>query len=116
MEPGPRGECADHGSGNGGRLRGEVAYYEESGVLRDMVQNHLTQLLTVAAMEVSWRLPGRRHSQRESSKYWIPLLPRGPDDVVLGQYIGGLIDGTAVSAIERSPRSARTLRSPRSRH
>jgi glucose-6-phosphate 1-dehydrogenase len=27
-------------------------YYEQSGALRDMVQNHLTQLLTLTAMEV----------------------------------------------------------------
>ena len=28
------------------------AYYQQSGALRDMVQNHLTQLMTVVAMEV----------------------------------------------------------------
>lgn len=32
-------------------LEGRGAYYESSGVLRDMVQNHLLQLLTMVAME-----------------------------------------------------------------
>jgi glucose-6-phosphate 1-dehydrogenase len=33
-------------------IEGRAGYYERTGALRDMVQNHLTQLLTLAAMEV----------------------------------------------------------------
>src|SRR6516165_6082116 len=32
-------------------LEGRAGYYEQTGALRDMVQNHLTQLLTLTAME-----------------------------------------------------------------
>ncbi len=38
-----------------------AGYYEEAGALRDMVQNHILQLLCLIAMEPPWSLdPGRR--------------------------------------------------------
>jgi len=49
----------DHGVGSRGR------YYDGSGALRDMVQNHMAQLLTLLAMEVPGGLYTRFHSLRE---------------------------------------------------
>ena len=42
-----------------------AGYYDRAGALRDMVQNHLTQLMTLVAMEVPATSEGRRHPLRE---------------------------------------------------
>ncbi|WP_455242687.1 glucose-6-phosphate dehydrogenase [Petrachloros mirabilis] len=61
------------------------AYYHTAGALRDMVQNHLTQLMTVVAMEV----PASFESdaiQSEKMKVLHSIAPINPQDVVFGQY------------------------------
>ncbi|OGT00211.1 MAG: glucose-6-phosphate dehydrogenase [Gallionellales bacterium RIFCSPLOWO2_12_FULL_59_22] len=65
------------------------AYYEESGVLRDMVQNHLLQLLALVAMEPPLNFTANRVRDRKVDVFRAlrPLI--GEDayrDVVLGQY------------------------------
>ena len=40
-------------------------YYDKSGVLRDMFQNHLLQLLTLVAMEAPARFAADHAAQRE---------------------------------------------------
>lgn len=65
-------------------------YYEESGVLRDMVQNHLLQLLAMVAMEAPLSFTADRVRDRKVDVFRAlrPLI--GEDvyrDVVLGQYI-----------------------------
>jgi glucose-6-phosphate 1-dehydrogenase len=72
-----------------------AAYYEEAGALRDMVQNHLTQVLTVAAMEVpaAFEAEAIRH---EKVKVLRSVPPIGAGDVVLGQYARGEVNGQAV--------------------
>ncbi|BBP05413.1 glucose-6-phosphate 1-dehydrogenase [Sulfuriferula plumbiphila] len=64
-------------------------YYEESGVLRDMVQNHLLQLLALVAMEAPLSFAADRVRDRKVDVFRAlrPLI--GEDayrDVVLGQY------------------------------
>ena len=43
--------CADYRGGDAGRRGRAAGYYERAGALRDMVQNHLLQLLCLVAME-----------------------------------------------------------------
>jgi glucose-6-phosphate 1-dehydrogenase len=50
LEPQLRGSRADHGRRRGG-VGHRAGFYETAGVLRDMFQNHLMQLLTLTAME-----------------------------------------------------------------
>ncbi len=79
-----------------------AAYYDEAGVLRDMVQNHLTQLLTVTAME----LPAAFESDAiryEKQKVLRSVAPVRPEDVVLGQYARGHIDGAEVPGYREEP-------------
>ena len=79
-----------------------AAYYEHAGALRDMVQNHLTQILTVAAMEV----PGSFDAQAiryEKIKVLKALRPLRPEDVILGQYARGVIDGREVPGYREEP-------------
>ncbi|HOF88114.1 MAG TPA: glucose-6-phosphate dehydrogenase [Armatimonadota bacterium] len=63
------------------------AYYDQSGVLRDMFQNHLLQLLTLVAMEppASFDATAIRN---EKAKVLSAIQPIAPDETVRGQYAG----------------------------
>jgi glucose-6-phosphate 1-dehydrogenase len=81
--------------GTGGR----ADYYDGSGALRDMVQNHLLQLLCLVAMEPPATLD-REAVRDEKLKVLQSLRPMtGPAVIrqtVRGQYGAGLVDGEAV--------------------
>ena len=74
-------------------------YYDTSGALRDMVQNHLLQLLCLVAMEPPTYV-GRETVRDEKLKVLQALKPMTPDDVdrdtVRGRYGQGVVDGAAV--------------------
>ena len=75
------------------------AYYEEAGTLRDMIQNHLLQLLCLIAMEppVTFDSDPVRD---EKTKVLRAIRPIAPDDVdrlaVRGQYGPGFVGGRRV--------------------
>jgi glucose-6-phosphate 1-dehydrogenase len=75
------------------------AYYEESGALRDMIQNHILQLLCLVAMEppVTFDPDPVRD---EKSKVMRAIRPIPPGDVdrfaVRGQYGPGFVNGRRV--------------------
>jgi glucose-6-phosphate 1-dehydrogenase len=63
------------------------AFYETAGCLRDVIQNHLFQIVALLAMEPP---AGRDFGdvQNEKAKIFKAMLPLKPDDVVRGQYAG----------------------------
>jgi glucose-6-phosphate 1-dehydrogenase len=61
------------------------AYYQQAGALRDMVQNHLTQLMTVVAMEVPVSFDADA-IQAEKMKVLHSIAPIDPRNVVFGRY------------------------------
>ncbi len=64
-----------------------AGYYDKSGAVRDMVQNHLLQLLSLIAMEPP--ASDSAEDLRDSSgKVMQALVPVDESDVVLGQYAG----------------------------
>ncbi|MGI0140487.1 MAG: glucose-6-phosphate dehydrogenase [Thermoplasmata archaeon] len=65
-----------------------AGYYDSEGALRDMVQSHLTQLLTLTAMEVPSSLDADE-IRNEKVKVLRSLAPLRRKDVVLGQYTRG---------------------------
>ena len=75
------------------------AYYEEAGALRDMIQNHILQLLCLVAMEppVTFDADPVRD---EKTKVMRALRPIAADDVdavaVRGQYGPGFVEGQRV--------------------
>jgi glucose-6-phosphate 1-dehydrogenase len=77
-------------------IEGRAGYYEKSGALRDMVQNHLTQLLTLTAMEppVAFDADAIRD---EKVKVLRAIEPVKHDNVIFGQYGAGEIEGGTVS-------------------
>lgn len=74
-------------------------FYEGTGALRDMVQNHLLQLLCFVAMEPPVSLDSNA-IRDEKLKVLKALVPFKPEDVanktVRGQYRGGVIGGETV--------------------
>jgi glucose-6-phosphate 1-dehydrogenase len=62
-----------------------AGYYDKAGVLRDMFQNHLVQLLTLMAMEPPTAF--NAHMLRdEKVKVLHAIRPVAPEDCILGQY------------------------------
>jgi glucose-6-phosphate 1-dehydrogenase len=63
------------------------AFYETAGCLRDVVQNHLFQIVALLAMEApADRDFGAVHN--EKAKVFQAMRPLKPDDLVRGQYAG----------------------------
>ena len=83
-----------------------AGYYERSGVLRDMFQNHMMQLLALIAMEPPSRFKAEL-VRDEKSKVFGALRPFPIDDLqkylVLAQYNAGEIDGKPVPAYREEP-------------
>ncbi|MBD3274606.1 MAG: glucose-6-phosphate dehydrogenase, partial [Candidatus Marinimicrobia bacterium] len=70
-------------------------YYDKSGAIRDMMQNHLTQLLTLIAMEIPSSFDAES-IRSEKIKVLKGINTIEPEDVVLGQYTAGMVEGEQV--------------------
>ena len=82
------------------------AFYDNTGALRDMVQNHALQLLCAVGMEP----PINSHADAirdEKLKVLRSLKPWTPETlsqhVVRGQYAAGTLDGAAVASYKKEP-------------
>ena len=67
---------------------GRAGYFDGVGTLRDMIQNHLTQLFTLTAMEPPARLDAEG-IRTEKVKVLRSTRRARPDEAVLGQYGAG---------------------------
>jgi glucose-6-phosphate 1-dehydrogenase len=76
-----------------------AGYYDQAGIIRDMFQNHMYQLLCLTAMEPPALFIADRVLD-DKAKVIRSLRPIGPDgiegQVVLGQYAPGAINGGPV--------------------
>ena len=82
------------------------AYYEHAGALRDMIQNHLIQILTLIAMEpmVSFDADEIRNKKVDVLKAIRPIPKDQVQEIaVRGQYGTGSIEGKRVSAYGSEP-------------
>jgi glucose-6-phosphate 1-dehydrogenase len=86
-------------------VEGRGKYYEEAGVLRDMFQNHLLQLLTLAAMEPpsSFTADAVRDEKVKVLHSVRPLIQHCEPAVVRAQYAAGTVDGKSVVAYRSEP-------------
>ena len=77
-------------------VAGRAGYYDRAGALRDMVQNHVTQVLSLVAMEVpvAYEADAVRSEKIKALRTVRPITPR--EQVVLGQYQASTIDGKPV--------------------
>jgi glucose-6-phosphate 1-dehydrogenase len=89
--------------------QGRWAFYDDAGALRDMVQNHLLQLLCLLAMEPPSSLDAHVVHD-EKLKVLRSLQPlRGrevAEHTVRGQYLAGTIDGAPVPSYSTEPDAA----------
>ncbi|MEM6603521.1 MAG: glucose-6-phosphate dehydrogenase [Pseudomonadota bacterium] len=77
------------------------AFYEDIGALRDMMQNHLLQLLCFIAMEPPYALtPDAIRDEKLKILRSIPLYTHDEalKNTIFGQYAEGMINGQAVPA------------------
>jgi glucose-6-phosphate 1-dehydrogenase len=87
-------------------VESRAAFYEETGALRDMVANHLLQLLALTAMEPPVAFDA--DSVREQKvQVFRSIRPMSVEDVarftVRGQYGSGVIDGKQVPGYRQEP-------------
>ena len=76
-------------------LESRVAYYDDSGALRDMVQNHMLQLLALVAMEPPSSFDADA-VRDEKVKVLRALRQMKAEEIVRGQYRGGASTGKIV--------------------
>uniref|UniRef100_A0A158R5Y1 Glucose-6-phosphate 1-dehydrogenase n=1 Tax=Syphacia muris TaxID=451379 RepID=A0A158R5Y1_9BILA len=67
-------------------IAGRAGYFDTSGIIRDVMQNHLIQLLTLVAMEKPASL-NEEDIRDEKVKVLKAIKPLSLDDVILGQYV-----------------------------
>ncbi|MBI5494102.1 MAG: glucose-6-phosphate dehydrogenase [Deltaproteobacteria bacterium] len=109
FEPLMNGKYVDHVQITGAEaigVEGRGGYFEEAGILRDMVQNHLLQVLCMAAMEppVGFDAASVRD---EKTKVLRALRPLSAEDVrrhvVRGQYGAGSVLARQVPGYREEP-------------
>ena len=76
-------------------IEGRAAFYEQSGAVRDIFQNHLLQLVALTAMEppIDFTADSVRN---EKVKVLRAMHTPGPKSVVRGQYGRGFVEGVEV--------------------
>ncbi len=83
-------------------VEGRGAFYEPTGALRDMIPNHMFQLLAMVAME-----PPNSFSaetvRTAKEQLFEAIQPVRPEDAIRGQYTAGSVQGREVHAYRASP-------------
>ena len=87
-------------------VEGRGGYYEEAGVVRDMFQNHLLQLVALTAMEPPSMMSA--NAVRDEKVKVLRSIRRYDDrslsnDLALGQYAAGVVGGAPVLAYVQEP-------------
>ena len=80
-------------------LEGRNDFYDKTGALRDMVQNHMLQLLALTAMEPPADFDATS-VRDEKVKVLRSLRPVSAEEMVRGQYGEGAVGGEAVGSYE----------------
>ena len=89
-------------------IEGRWGYFDKAGQLRDMIQNHLLQLLCLIAMDPPADLSADsiRDEKVKVLKALAPISPEGlTTQVVRGQYIAGHSEGKSVPGYLEEPNS-----------
>jgi glucose-6-phosphate 1-dehydrogenase len=83
-----------------------AGYYDQAGAIRDMVQNHMLQMLMMTAMDTPQEI-NAAEIRREKRKVMESLRPVIKEDVhydvVRGQYISGEVNGQKVPSYKEEP-------------
>ncbi len=93
-------------------IGGRGSFYEETGVIRDMVQNHLLQLLCMTAIEPPVNYDA--HSLRlETNKVLESVCEIDiENNVVMGQYDSGIVNGEVVKGYREEENVSKSSKTP----
>lgn len=83
-------------------LEGRAKYFDRAGMIRDVVQNHVMQLVALVGMEPPVRMEAEA-IRDEKVKLLRSILPVDPAGVVRGRYTAGEIDGETVPGYLEEP-------------
>lgn len=83
-------------------VENRAAYYDDTGALRDMVVNHLIQLMALIAMEAPTAFEAEA-IRDEKVKVMDKIAPIELEDVVYAQYNKGMIGGEKVASYKEEP-------------
>ena len=92
-------------------IEGRWGYFDDAGQMRDMVQNHLLQILTLVAMEPPTTLDADfiRDEKLKVLKALRPINSQNVDEMtVRGQYTGGFVKGNEVPGYLDEPDANQT--------
>ncbi len=84
-------------------VEGRGPFYEKAGALRDVVQNHVMELLSFVAMEPPMSFESQS-VRLEKLKVWQAIPPIPMENIVRGQYGPGSIKGEAVPGYRQEDR------------
>ncbi len=85
-------------------VENRAGYYEQAGVIRDMFQNHMLQLLSLIAMEPPSHFePDKVRDEKVKLFGAIRPFHKEKSGVVLGQYGPGMINGKNVAGYQQEP-------------
>ena len=99
LEPSLCGSRSDHGGRKLSASKHRGGYYEESGALRDMFQNHLLQVLATVGMDPPVKYGGASVRDRKADvlRAIVPVNPENlAQTAIRGQYGAGVVDGKTV--------------------
>eukprot|EP00302_Diacronema_sp_CCMP2436_P004244 CAMPEP_0179852214 /NCGR_PEP_ID=MMETSP0982-20121206/8675_1 /TAXON_ID=483367 /ORGANISM="non described non described, Strain CCMP 2436" /LENGTH=643 /DNA_ID=CAMNT_0021737807 /DNA_START=27 /DNA_END=1958 /DNA_ORIENTATION=- len=82
-------------------LDGRGGYFDQYGVIRDVMQNHLTQILALVTMEQPLSLSAS-HILQEKIKVLSSIRPLSRNDLVVGQYSGYLDEDSITNKNSRT--------------
>lgn len=88
-----------------------AGYFDEYGIIRDVMQNHLLQILALIAMEPPAMLDAQ-HVRDEKVKVLRSIPPVPSEDLVLGQYQAGVDQGVSHPAYVDEPSVPRNSLTP----
>ena len=78
-------------------IEGRGRFYEEAGAMRDIVQNHIMQLLAFVTMEPPARFDAESiRDEKVKLLRSVPPVRRRERDLVRGQYVAGVVRGVLV--------------------
>jgi len=73
-------------------VEGRGGYFDSYGIIRDVIQNHLLQILALVAMDEPQSLAAN-HIRNQKVRLLRSITPLTSEDIVIGQYIAGELNG-----------------------
>ncbi|XP_044203655.1 GDH/6PGL endoplasmic bifunctional protein [Thunnus albacares] len=67
-------------------VKGRIPFYDQYGVIRDVIQNHLTEVMTLLTMTLPLNLSSSEEVTQNKLQIFSSLLPLGKNQAVIGQY------------------------------